>query len=159
MKKFALIIPVFQIDSILRLFLESLVKTLTHYCQIFFINDGSGSQTRLILEEFQKCYNDKADICIIENKESQGCSDAINQALQKLTPCDYVVFMDSDLILQGQWQDYIIKDFEDESLGIVGGDAFISSDGRSTMLWDYFPRHDWSPFVFKRAAVCLRLYE
>ncbi|WP_367567937.1 glycosyltransferase family 2 protein [Lacrimispora sp.] len=120
--KFTLIIPVFQTASILQLFINSLSETLSYYSQIIFINDGSGANISSMLNSFKHSNHSNADITIIEHLQSKGCAASINEAIKIIDPsCDYVVFLDSDLILQKNWQDMIVDDFCDNKVGIVGG--------------------------------------
>lgn len=122
MKNFALIIPVYQTSGIFRLFLNSLAETLDYHSQIIFVNDGSEPQISSMLCHFSDAFADKADITILEHTHSRGCAASINEAMTKIKePCDYVILLDSDLILQGNWQKCLIEDFTNSEIGIVGG--------------------------------------
>ena len=125
MSKFTLIVPVFQTPEILRLFLDSLKRTLTQDTDIIFVNDGSGYSVQKMLQVFQQevspfCF--KIRVTILENQVSLGSVSAINAALRQInTECEYVVFLDSDTILQGEWQEELLSCFVTDEIGAVGG--------------------------------------
>lgn len=125
MAKFNIIVPIFQTIEILRLFLDSLEHTLTQESNIIFINDGSGNVVQEILQKFQQkaaFFKVPARVSILENHTSLGSVAAINSALKIIdTNCEYVVFLDSDTILQGTWQDEIIPYFKEDTVAAVGG--------------------------------------
>lgn len=118
--KFALIIPVFQTPQILEVFLNSLYKTITYPSKIIFINDGSSESTSRLLNNFNA--PSKCSVEIIYHSYSLGCARSINEALELLDDKqEYVVFLDSDLILQSGWQYEISQSLKNEKIGIVGG--------------------------------------
>lgn len=125
MPRYTVIVPVFQTPEILGLFLNSLEKTLTQDTDIIFVNDGSGYVVQKMLQEFrQKILTSECQVrvFILENLVSLGSVAAINAALQMADlNCEYVVFLDSDTILQGAWQDSLIPCFESEEVAAAGG--------------------------------------
>ena len=78
MKKFSLVIPVFQTPGILKLFLESLETTLEYESQIIFIDDASPKESQKLLFDF-KDKNQHHDITIITHKICKGCVYNINK--------------------------------------------------------------------------------
>lgn len=125
MPNYTVIVPVFQTPGILRLFLESLKDTLTQNTDIIFINDGSGTYVQSMLEAIQqqtfpsRC---KVRITVLEHKVSCGTALSINAALARVNKnCDYVVLLDSDIMLQGDWQDKLIPVFDVPDIGAAGG--------------------------------------
>lgn len=119
---FSIIIPIFQTPAILKMFLDSLSKSLEYDVQIIFINDGSGEIITAMLEDFSLTYSSNYDIIIINHPFSYGCAKSINEALTKVSPkCEAVIFMDSDLILTSPWQKKISQDFiENSDIGVIG---------------------------------------
>lgn len=119
---FTLIIPVLQTKEILQLFIDSLCQTIQFSTDVIFINDGSPSDTKQILE---RCSNERNtcinSVTILYHRHSEGCAKCINEALQIMPDCSYAVFMDSDLILTDSWQAYILDAFKEKKVGIVGG--------------------------------------
>lgn len=125
MVKFTIIVPVFQTPEILRLFLDSLKQTLTQDTTIIFVNDGSGYEVQIMLETFEReaaSISCPVRIMVLENPVSLGSVRSINAALALIDPaCEYVVFLDSDTILQGPWQEELLASFTAEDIGAVGG--------------------------------------
>lgn len=120
--RFCLIIPVLQTEKILRLFIDSLFKSLQYTSTIIFVDDGSSQASKNILLESKNIKNEfVARIEIIENEKPLGCAKSINKALTILPDCDIVTFLDSDLILTENWQKYVLESFKNQNVGIVGG--------------------------------------
>ncbi|WP_455645934.1 glycosyltransferase family 2 protein [Methanosphaera sp.] len=95
--KVSIIIPCYNIESDYTLFqnmFQSLIKQTFNMedMEIIMVDDKSPDNTRKILEELQKQYN---NIKIIPLKENGGVSNARNQAIKQST-ADYVMFMDQD---------------------------------------------------------------
>ena len=119
---FTLIIPVLQTKEILQLFIDSLCQTIKFTTDIIFIDDGSPSDTKQILERCSKERNAYINnVTILYHRHSEGCAKCINEALQIMPDCSCVVFMDSDLILTDNWQALVLDPFNEEKVGIVGG--------------------------------------
>lgn len=125
MSKFTAIVPVFQTPEILNLFLDSLKQTLTQDTDIIFVNDGSGRSVHEMLQRFQQellPYNQKFSVTILEHQVSLGGVSSINAALRQVSSnCEYVVFLDSDTILQGNWQKELVANFAADDIGALGG--------------------------------------
>lgn len=128
MCKFSLVIPVFQTTGILRLFLDSLFSTLEYASQIIFINDGSGYETRRILEDLPaNSYMHKIEL--ITHEHSMGCVYSINEAFGILEGI-YTVILDSDIILTLGWQTSLLKTFEqNRNAGGVGAKLVFPQTG------------------------------
>lgn len=120
--KNCIIVPVLQTEKILRLFIDSLFKTVQYTTFVIFVDDGSPPSSKQILSE---CKNKKNELIvgieIIENKHSLGCAKSINKALAIVPECEVVTFLDSDLILTENWQKYVFESFKNSNTGIVGG--------------------------------------
>jgi GT2 family glycosyltransferase len=117
-----IIIPVLQTSDIFALFLATMVETLSIPAHIIFINDGSSEIINTMIMDFSKKVETTHEITLLKNQNSVGCSKSINKALEIIRPdCDFVVFIDSDIILNGDWQKEIIHSFNNPSIGIVGG--------------------------------------
>lgn len=122
MKKIAIIIPIFQTPNTFSLFLASLVETLTIPTHIIFINDGSSEIIDKMVMNFDRKAEITHNVTLLKNQSSVGCSKSINKALKLVrSDCDIVVIMDSDLILNGDWQRQLINSFKHPNIGIVGG--------------------------------------
>lgn len=127
MSQFTIIVPIFQTPGILQLFLDSLVQTLEADTDLIFINDGSGTSVQNILEHFRERH---AQTLVVQNHLSQGAARAINLGLQRVNPsCEYVVFLDSDTILQEGWQSRLRMCFSTPEIGAVGGMLLYPQSG------------------------------
>lgn len=117
-----IIVPILQEIDIFDLFLESLAKNLLPQTQIIFINDGSGSLIDSRIRRFEKldCQHNGTSVEMIRHDHPKGCSSSINEAL-RLARADYIFFVDSDIILQGNWQQSALSTFSmRKNIGIVG---------------------------------------
>lgn len=116
------VIPVHQELSVLRIFLDSLVGTLESDTQLLVVNDGSGADAQLLLEDRLTPLKDSSiDVEILRHDTPLGCAASINEAL-RLARGDYVYLVDSDLILQSGWQSGMRATLDsDESVGMTGG--------------------------------------
>ena len=122
MRHFTIIVPVFQIASIFNMFIESLCKSLTRPCDLIFINDGSPIDIEPIVNKYKSTNNFIKNLNIIKNEKSMGCAKSLNNALEMISEIsDFIVFMDSDLIVQNRWQNQLEESFYLENVGIVGG--------------------------------------
>jgi len=121
-KKITIITPVFQTADIFTLFLEAMAETLIVPTHIIFINDGSPDIINTMITDFGRKIENVHEITLIKNQNNIGCSKSINKALEIIHPnCDIVVFIDSDIILNGDWQKQIINSLNKPCIGIVGG--------------------------------------
>ena len=116
------VIPVHQELSVLRIFLDSLVRTLESDTQLLVINDGSGAPVQILLEERLIPLKENGVVVeIIQHEDPLGCAASINEAL-RLALGDYVYLVDSDIILEPEWQLRMRATLRsDESVGMTGG--------------------------------------
>ena len=128
MKKFSLVIPVFQTPGILKLFLESLETTLEYESQIIFIDDASPKESQKLLFDF-KDKNQRHDITIISHKTCKGCVYNINKAFDSVYG-EYTVMLDSDIILNMGWQSKLLDTFgTSNNIGAVGAKLIYPQSG------------------------------
>lgn len=118
MSVFTIIIPVYQEYNIFRIFWESLIKTIQYPTEIQIINDASPINTTVFIRQLQ-VDSDIIHLNVIENVQSKGYTNCLNRALKKLTG-DFIVFMDSDIILVDGWQNHVISNLADDSIGGMG---------------------------------------
>lgn len=146
MSVFTIVIPVYQEYNIFRIFWESLIRTIQYPTEIQIINDASPTNTTNLIRQLQIDSN-IVHLNVIENVQSEGYTNCLNKALNKLTG-DYIVFMDSDVILADEWQNHVVSNLTDESIGGMGcvllypqtggiqncGLTYTSSTGRHLFL-------------------------
>lgn len=142
--------------------LESVLShTLPPY-SLVVVDDGSDQPTKEYLEDFCSAQGAK----LIRNPVAKGYTLAANQGLRSTT-ADYVVLLNSDTIVSGQWIDRMIMCAEsDARLGIVGPlsntaswqsvpDILINGDWAENLLPDGMSINDMAALVAGRSA---RLY-
>ena len=117
MINFSIIVPVFQEYNIFQIFWNSLIKTVKYPAKIYIINDASPHDTTEYIHQIKDLPLIK--VTKIEHLHSEGSVKCINEALPKVSG-DYVVFMDSDIILVDGWQDSIIQVLSNKSIGGMG---------------------------------------
>ena len=97
-KKFSIIVPVYNVEAYLDKCLSSLVKQNYNDYEVIVVNDGSIDKSREIMKKYEKEY-----MCIKAfDKENTGVSDTRNYGIT-LARGEYLVFIDSD--------DYVDSDF------------------------------------------------
>lgn len=119
MFKFSAIVAIYQNLKLFTLFWDSLMASLESPTQIILINDASPHDTTAFLRELSNTDSSKYDIILVENAKSQGYAHCINMAIEFVN-ADYVVTMDSDIILATDWQRRVEQQFQDPAVGGVG---------------------------------------
>lgn len=98
MKKFSIVVPVYNAQKYLDKCLNSLVKQNYNDYEVIVVNDGSTDKSRDIMKKYEKEY-----MCIKTfDKDNTGVSDTRNYGIS-LSKGEYIIFVDSD--------DYVESDF------------------------------------------------
>lgn len=100
-KKIGVIIPVYNVENLLKKCVDSVVNQSYKNFTIYLVDDGSTDNSGKICDE----YKEKYDFIQVFHKENGGLSDARNYALDRIDT-EYVIFIDSD--------DYIAKNYIEE---------------------------------------------
>lgn len=116
---FSVIVPVYQNISLFTIFWKSLLRTLSSPTQIILINDASPHDTATFLRQLQNVDTGDSIVYLIEHEKSQGYARCINDAM-KIINAEYIVMMDSDIILTEGWQCKLESRFQDPSIGGIG---------------------------------------
>lgn len=117
---FDIIVPVYQTKNILQLFYESLIATITIQSNIIFIDDKSPTETYDYLEYLKNTSSPFCTIEVIHHTQTMGSSVCINDGFKKASG-EFVVTIDSDVIMQKNWQEELLKSFQDDTVGCAGG--------------------------------------
>lgn len=117
--QFSVMVPVYQNISLFTIFWNSLLTSLHFSTQIIFINDASPQDTTMLLRQIQSMDMGDSTVCLIEHETSQGYAHCINEAI-KMIDGEYVVIMDSDIIVADDWQYKLEVRFRDLSIGGIG---------------------------------------
>ena len=128
MKKFSLVITIFQTPSILRMFLDSLGGTLEFCSQIIFIDDACEKASKKMLIMFKSKFTEH-DIVIISHQRCKGCVQNINEAFDLLQG-EYTVLLDSDIIFNERWQTKLLESFANvKNTGAIGAKLIFPQSG------------------------------
>lgn len=119
MPEFSIIVPVFQEYNIFYMFWLSLMNTIQYPTQVILINDASPVQTTEFINQIDTTENESISLNIIAHKQSKGYSISVNEAFDSAVG-RFVVLMDSDIILTEKWQDKVIANLSDSSVGGMG---------------------------------------
>lgn len=109
MKKFSIIVPVYNVEKYLQRCLTSINNQTFRDYEVIVVNDGSTDNSMSIIEQYKK------DNYIVVNQVNKGLSGARNAGL-KIANGEYVIFLDSD--------DYIKND----ALEIINNNLFNNLD-------------------------------
>ena len=170
--EFSIIIPVFQELNILNLCLETLFDSLEYYTQIIIVDDGSPTSVRNYLHNLKQTTSKKYSVELIYHDHSRGSCFCINEAF-RLVKGKYTLILDSDTIVNQQWQNRLIECFRDENIGCIGavllypqtggiqncGIAYTNSRGRHLLLnaspeiLDDLPLYDVQSTIFAFCAI------
>lgn len=90
MKKFSIIIPIYNVDKYLKKCIESILKQTFKEYEMILVNDGSTDSSKMICDE----YSTNSNVSVI-HKKNGGLSDARNKGIEKING-EYTLFMDSD---------------------------------------------------------------
>jgi glycosyltransferase involved in cell wall biosynthesis len=132
--KYYIVIPAHNEEKFIALTLQSLVEQTVLPSKIVVVNDNSTDRTAKIVKEFSEKY---AWIALV-NKTSDAIhlpGSKVIQAFQKGLETlddeyDFLVKADADLIFPTNYFETIIKHFKsDDSIGMVGGFAYIEKNG------------------------------
>ena len=116
--KISVIIPIYNSAEFLRECLDSVVNQTFQDFEVICINDGSTDNSLRILEE----YAEKDSRFTVRSQENQGQSVARNHGMQ-LAKGEYILFVDSDDLLELNAMEYLWKEVSAQNLDILYFDA------------------------------------
>lgn len=91
MKKYSIVIPVYNVENYLRKCLDSVINQSYKSFDVIIVNDGSTDNSLKIALEYSKKY----DFITIIDQENKGLSEARNNGIKRVkTP--YFILLDSD---------------------------------------------------------------
>lgn len=134
--KYIVIIPAYNESDYISQTLTSIINQTYKPSNIIVVNDSSTDNTADIVSSFSikypwiKLYTKKSDTIHLPGSK---VIQAFNFGLSKIENIDYydiIVKLDADLILPNNYFETIISKFqEDNTIGMVGGFAYIEKDG------------------------------
>lgn len=112
------VIPVFNALADVKKCLNSLEQFNDgFYVKLIVVNDGSGDETTIWLQEFCK---EKPSINLIEHKKNMGYTQAVNTGL-KASKADFIIILNSDTAVTENWLKGMLRCMNSShKIGIVG---------------------------------------
>ena len=111
MKKFSVIVPVYNTSKYLEKCIKSLINQTFKNYEVIIINDGSTDNS----EEILTLYANKYNFIKLFSKKNGGLSDARNFGVEKCTG-EYIVFLDSDDYFEENTLEIINEKLTDEDI-------------------------------------------
>lgn len=87
----SVVVPVFNVESYLRICVESIIRQTYKNIEIILVDDGSTDQSGKICDELETKY----DKIVVIHKENRGLSDSRNVGIETASG-KYICFVDSD---------------------------------------------------------------
>lgn len=116
MKKFSIIIPVYNVEPYLKKCLYSIEKQTYSNFEVIVIDDGSKDKSSQIAQKFV----DKDTRYHLIIQENQGVSAARNAGI-RYAKGDYLVFVDGDDFLKENYLEMLDRYILDEDMAIIDG--------------------------------------
>lgn len=161
---FSIVIPIYNVETYLRLCLDSVLDNEIDNYEVVCIDDGSTDGSSVILKEYS---NKHPNIKII-NQENKGLSAARNVGI-KASKGEYVFFIDSDDWLESGALDVLAKSISGEDMICFNGRRFFedgTAENPDTGIieegltgWEYYNKYALIPKKFHFVCVVLRLYK
>lgn len=118
MKKVSIIIPNYNNGKFIEQCLESVVNQNYPSKEIIIIDDGSNDDSVEKIKSFIKKYGNEAIKLICQT--NLNASIARNEGI-KMASGDYVLFLDSDDLLEDSILDFMVKEYEDQKVDLIIG--------------------------------------
>lgn len=114
----AVIVPVFNAIEDTKKCLRSVVESSYGNFHILIADDASEPDVQKWLQEFAEIHE---RVTLLKSKENSGYTINVNRAIRYCIDDDYIVLLNSDTIVYGDWIQKLIQRFsDDKSVGIVG---------------------------------------
>lgn len=131
MAKISVIIPVYNVEKLLRRCIDSVLNQTLKDIEIICVNDGSTDNSGLILEEYKKYENIK-----IINQKNAGLSVARNTGLENVTS-KYVAFLDSDDFVDADFYEKLFRYIEEKNADIACASIIRENNQKKVCLINY----------------------
>jgi glycosyltransferase involved in cell wall biosynthesis len=161
---FSIVIPIYNVETYLRLCLDSVLDNEIDNYEVVCIDDGSTDGSSVILKE----YSNKHQNIKIINQENKGLSAARNVGI-KASKGEYVFFIDSDDWLESGALDVLAKSISGEDMICFNGRRFFEDgtvENPDTGIieegltgWEYYNKYALIHRKFHFVCVVLRLYK
>ncbi|GKU77024.1 glycosyltransferase [Paenibacillus sp. L3-i20] len=124
MRKFSIVIPVYNVENYIQECLESVLKQTYEKLEIILVNDGSTDKSPIICDEYSKI---DSRVKVI-HKENGGLSSARNSGFNE-TSGEYIVFVDSDDWLHIDFIKHINDTINDAEVDVIVNNVVSYDEG------------------------------
>ncbi|MBD9406599.1 glycosyltransferase [Acidovorax sp. ACV02] len=115
--KCSIVIVSFNNAELTRQCIESIVSWTTYpNYELIIVDNASSDGTGAMLQEIQSRY---AMVKVLINKSNRGFAAANNQGIA-LAEGEYIVLLNNDTVVTGDWLEAMLRHLEDEKIGMVG---------------------------------------
>ena len=124
-KEVSVVIPTYNMSKYIEKVIQAIMKQNYRPKEIIIVNDGSSDDTKEILHKLMITTKSIRPI----DQENKGAVEATNLGI-KNAQSEFILLIDADAILEESiWINEVIKEFEDEKVGAVGGQILTANKG------------------------------
>lgn len=168
MPRFSILIPVYNVEQYIADCLQSVLGQTFSDCEVIAVDDGSADRSGQILDEYQETFARRGVPYLVIHQENKGLGAARNTAIDNATG-EYLVFLDSDDMLQPQALEVLDTHLDGEDLLCFNGQRYfeethtleppqpLQDEGPISGI-EYFNRHALEMRRFAFVCVVLRCY-
>ena len=166
MPRFSILIPVYNVEQYIADCLQSVLGQTFSDCEVIAVDDGSADRSGQILDEYQETFARRGVPYLVIHQENKGLGAARNTAIDNATG-EYLVFLDSDDMLQPQALEVLDTHLDGEDLLCFNGQRYfeethtleppqpLQDEGPISGI-EYFNRHALEARRFAFVCVVLR---
>jgi len=112
----SIVIPAYNAEEHIGDVLDAILQQRIDPCEVIVVNDGSSDRTLEIVEEYRK----KCKTLRLITQKNGGPVSATNRGIQNSSG-DIICLIDSDAIIETNWIEKMIKEFDDPEVKAVAG--------------------------------------
>ena len=166
MPRFSILIPVYNVEQYIADCLQSVLGQTFSDCEVIDVDDGSTDRSGEMLECYTTAFAQRGIPYTIIHQQNQGLGAARNTAIDNATG-EYLVFLDSDDMLQPQALEVLDTHLDGEDLLCFNGQRYfeeahtleppqpLQDEGPISGI-EYFNRHALEVRQFAFVCVVLR---
>lgn len=124
MKKFSIIVPVYNVEKYLNNCLDSIINQTYKNFEVIIVNDGSPDNSQKIIDKYANKYPDKIKSYI---KKNGGLGSARNFGIERANG-EYICFVDSDDFIEDNMLELLNNFVKDTNPDIVIFDNYIYTE-------------------------------
>ena len=125
--KVSVIVPLYNMDTLISKCIESLINQTYHNIQIIVIDDGSTDRSGEIADEYK---DTDSRIMVIHHSQNLGIANGINTGIKNSTG-SYILFLDSDNYIASNMIEILMQTMNTCDCDVVQCGAYCFSDESS----------------------------